>query len=132
MRLNRLFLILLLILALMIPLAFGGQAATAHQVVTSTPFVTSTWTPSPTPHMLITPATGCAAPLDLTLGGHVLLRGGVNVRSEPSMSGALVNYYDRQVELRLVNGPVCQNGYNWWFVEGNGHPGWVIEGRPGR
>ena len=62
----------------------------------------------------------------------MLLRGGVNVRSAPSLSGPLVNYYDHLVLLRVTRGPVCANDYNWWYVEGIGEPGWVIEGRPGR
>ena len=50
----------------------------------------------------------------------------------PSLSGPLVNYYDHQVLLRVTRGPVCANNYNWWYVEGGGQPGWVIEGKPGR
>jgi hypothetical protein len=109
-----------------------AQGVITPGVTTLTPFVTPTVTQTPLPVLLITPATGCAAPLNLTIGTDILLRGGVNVRSEASMSAALVNYYDQQVRLRLTGGPVCANGYNWWRVAGVGHPGWVIEGRPGR
>lgn len=91
-----------------------------------------TFTPPPSPVSQITPSTGCAAPLPLTLGSDVLLLGGINVRSDASLSAALVNYYPTQVRLRLVDGPRCVNGYNWWYVSGVGHPGWVVEGRPGR
>jgi hypothetical protein len=62
----------------------------------------------------------------------VILDPGVNVRNIPSLSGAVVNYYVDAVVLRITDGPVCANGYNWWRVEGVGNPGWVIEGRPER
>ncbi len=124
----RIYSLLLLILLLFAVLLVG--APTAAQIANITP--APTFTPPPTSIPLITPSTGCAAPLSLTIGGEVLLLGGVNVRSEPSLSAALVNYYSNQVRLRLVDGPRCVNGYNWWRVAGVGHPGWVVEGRPGR
>jgi hypothetical protein len=121
-----------LLLLLLIALLAVGMSPTAAQTVTPgvTPGV-PTATPG-LPVLVVTPATGCAAPLQLTIGGQVLLRGGVNVRSQPNLSGALVNYYDHQVRLRLIDGPVCTNGYNWWRVAGIGEPGWVVEGTPGR
>ena len=110
---------------------------------TSTLIPTATPTPTPTQIVLIvsTPvggptsvplqANGCYPPLALVVGGQVLLRGGVNVRSQPTESGPLVNYYTSQVLLRLIEGPVCANGWNWWHVRGVGEPGWVVEGKPG-
>ena len=124
----RIYSLLLLILLLFAVLLVG--VPTVAQVSNITP--APTFTPPPTSPSLITPSTGCAAPLPLTLGGEVLLLGGINVRSEPSLSAALVNYYSNQVRLRLVDGPRCASGYNWWKVAGVGHPGWVVEGRPGR
>jgi hypothetical protein len=81
--------------------------------------------PSPTPR-------GCFPALAFSFGSRVVLTPGVNVRHLPSLSGAVVNYYTEEVVLRVTDGPVCENGYNWWRVEGVGNPGWVIEGRPGR
>jgi hypothetical protein len=81
--------------------------------------------PAPTP-------TGCAQPLPLSPNALVSLIPGVTVRSAPSVSAAFVNYYTQLTVLRVGDGPVCADGYNWWFVSGSGDPGWVIEGRPGR
>jgi hypothetical protein len=81
--------------------------------------------PAPTP-------TGCAQPLPLYPNALVSLIPGVTVRSAPSVSAAFVNNYTQLTVLRVGDGPVCADGYNWWFVSGSGDPGWVIEGRPGR
>jgi len=113
--------------------------------VTPTPTLIPTSTPTPTPTQIVlivstpvggTPtvplqANGCYPPLGLTVGGMVLLRGGVNVRSQPTESGPLVNYYPSQVLLRLIGGPVCADGWNWWHIAGVGEPGWAVEGKPG-
>ncbi len=125
----------LLLLLLLIALLALVSSPTVAQTVTPTPTgpgytIIATGLPTYQPTGVPTP--GCAAPLPLPLGGSVLLRGGVNVRSAPSLSGPLVNYYDHLVLLRVTRGPVCANDTNWWYVEGNGEPGWVIEGRPGR
>jgi hypothetical protein len=91
---------------------------------TATVFVTltapATFTPPP-----------CPTPGTLIVGQDVLLRGGVNLRSAPTLSGAVTNYYPNEVRLRLVGGPVCADGYQWWRVEGVGEPGWVAEGQRG-
>ena len=125
----------LLLLLLLIALLALVSSPTVAQTVTATPTgsgytIIATGLPTYQPTGVPTP--GCAAPLSLTMGGSVLLRGGVNVRNTPSLSGPLVNYYDHPVLLRVTRGPVCANDYNWWYVEGIGEPGWVIEGRPGR
>lgn len=125
----RVFLSLLLVLLVGLLLVIGGGAAVAQDVTPGVPTVIATAT---VPIFVVTPATGCYEPLPLIVGGEVLLRGGVNVRSQPNLSGALVNYFDEQVRLTLVDGPVCANGYNWWRVSGIREPGWVVEGTPGR
>ncbi|MBI1259838.1 MAG: hypothetical protein GC204_20410 [Chloroflexi bacterium] len=124
--------------------------ATYTPTITQTPSITPSLTlipsltPTSTPTQIVlivsTPvggptsiplqANGCYPPLALVVGGQVLLRGGVNVRSQPSLSGPLVNYYTSQVLLRLIEGPVCADGFNWWHVRGVGEPGWVVEGKP--
>ena len=129
----RLYSVLLLLILIVLLAAIGSP--TAAQVTTLTPRVYLQITATPTPYglpiLLVTPATGCAAPLPLTVGGQVLLRGGVFVRSQPSLSAPQVNYYPNQVQLHLIGGPTCANGYNWWHVSGIGEPGWVVEGMPG-
>lgn len=118
--------------ALLMSIPSAPSAAQTVATPTSVIILPPTFTPPPSAIPLITPSTGCAAPLPLVVGGEVLLRGGVNVRSDASLSAALVNYYPTQVRLRLGDGPRCVNGYNWWYVSGVGHPGWVVEGTPGR
>jgi len=119
--------VLLLLLMIVLLALVGSPTAAQTDVTPGVP----TATPS-VPVYVVTPAAGCADPLQLVIGGQVLLRGGVNVRSIPSLSGPVVNYYDHQVRLRLIDGPTCTNGYNWWRVAGVGEPGWVVEGTPGR
>ncbi len=127
---------LLLLLALFAVVLVGIPSAPSAAQTAATPTsgikLPPTFTPAPSSVPLINPATGCAAPLPLVIGSDVLLRGGVNVRSEASLSAALVNYYPTQVRLHLGDGPRCVSGYNWWYVSGVGHPGWVVEGTPGR
>lgn len=121
--------LLLLVLLLVAPALAQTTTGTATVVPTVTPIITAT----PTyPVLLVTPATGCTAPLPLQIAGFATVRGGVNVRAIPSVSGALLNYFDEEKLVQVIDGPVCANGYNWWRVAGVGEPGWVIEGRPGR
>ncbi|MBL8132069.1 MAG: SH3 domain-containing protein [Anaerolineae bacterium] len=106
-----------------------AQTTTTTAIPTSTPVFTPTAT---LPILVVTPASGCYAPLQLRIGGLVVVTGGVNVRATPSVSGVLLNYFAEEKLVRLIDGPVCANGYNWWRVAGVGEPGWVIEGTPGR
>lgn len=110
--------------------AYGQSLPTQTPVApTLTPFLT----PTPTlPVLALTPAGGCSPALQLTLGTQVLVDPGLNVRATPSVSGALLSYLAEEKLLRLIDGPVCANGYNWWRVSGFGEPGWIIEGTPNR
>ncbi|MBW4438107.1 MAG: hypothetical protein KME04_13275 [Pleurocapsa minor GSE-CHR-MK-17-07R] len=81
--------------------------------------------PSPSP-------VGCAQPLPLSVGSTISLEPGVNLRNIPNLNGAVTNYYQIETLLIVQEGPVCNNGYNWWRVSGSGEPGWAVEGRPGR
>lgn len=126
-------LVLLLLLATL-PLAaweWALRPVAAQEVPTVTPLPgLATLQPvfiiTPTP----TATPGCAAPLPLAAGDFAFVRAGTNVRSQPTTSGALVNYYGEAVTVRVVDGPVCANDYNWWQVRGPGEDGWVAEGRP--
>lgn len=141
MRVISVFLLLVLLLfALLIggsPMAAQTATATFPPIITAVP---STPTPAiiiiatavPGPTAIPTQSNGCYIPLQFAPGAQVVLLGGINVRNLPSLSGALVNYYPTAVTLRIIEGPTCANGYNWWHVAGNGEPGWVIEGKPGR
>jgi hypothetical protein len=129
MRAYAVFLLLLLIAGLVVGLPIAAQTAVPG---TPTPqvIIVATAIPGPTP--VPTQANGCYVPLSLAIGGDVFLRGGVNVRHLPSLSGAIVNYYPDPVILTVDEGPVCADGYNWWHVSGSGEPGWVAEGKAGR
>lgn len=136
-RSHRLVLFALLLMAA-IPLLFAAPFAVPADTqgvtpgISATPF-TPAFTPTATvPLLLITPSTGCSAPLPLSPGMQIAIRGGLNVRYEPSMSGVLINYIPEPIIATLIDGPRCANGYNWWKISGYGQPGWIIEGRPGR
>lgn len=89
--------------------------------------------------------TECYDPLPVEIGGVIFIEPGVNIRSGPSGSSALVwntiyNNLDEEglvvddpvrIIATVVGGPVCDKGYNWWQVELPGNDGWVAEGRPG-
>ncbi|MFQ3646041.1 MAG: SH3 domain-containing protein [Anaerolinea sp.] len=88
----------------------------------------------------------CRQPLPVQIGQTIFVKPGVNIRSQPSESSAIVwntsfNNVDergrpnqRQVNMpaRVVGGPVCSGALNWWQIVGLGAPGWVAEGRPER
>ncbi len=119
-------------------IALLGAPVLAQNTATVTPVLDSatptlfvTATPG-LPVLLVTPAAGCAAPLSLRIGGQVIVTSGVNIRATPSVSGVLLNYFAEEKLVRLIDGPVCTNGYNWWRIAGIGEPGWVIEGTPNR
>ncbi len=123
-------LLLLLVLAAALLMIGSPTAAQVSPTATSTPGVIIVATAVPSATAMPRQANGCYVPLSLSLGSQVFLRGGVNIRSAPSESAPLVNYYPNPVVLRLDGGPVCADGYNWWQISGVGNPGWVIEGTP--
>lgn len=59
---------------------------------------------------------------------------GMFIRQEPSLSSGVVFYTEFQLEARVIAGPVCADGYNWWQVErqytGPLFRGWVAGGNP--
>ncbi|MCA9884736.1 MAG: hypothetical protein KC708_17275 [Anaerolineae bacterium] len=87
--------------------------------------------------------TGCFPAFPLIPGDVIYIEPGVNIRNIPSQSGAIVwntiidnrdergNVIDDpfNVEAVIVDGPVCNQGLNWWQITGTGNPGWVAEGR---
>jgi hypothetical protein len=89
------------------------------------------------------PVGGCYTPLPIRVGDVVYLQPGLNVRNAPSRSGAIAwnTVYENRddsgelvdeptlVQVTVLEGPVCSEGYNWWRVVGTGNPGWVAEGR---
>ncbi|MCA0455151.1 MAG: SH3 domain-containing protein [Chloroflexi bacterium] len=130
--------LLLLVLMLLAGLSSLVSAQTAIPTLTPIPTITPLGfvsTPAPTMFYVITltplPTPGCAAPLPLVKGQEAYVSGGLYVRNEPNESSPWVNYYQRQVIVTIVDGPICSNQrYNWWKVSGPGNDGWVAEGTP--
>jgi hypothetical protein len=98
--------------------------------------------PTPTPTL---PAGTCFEPLAIAIDSTITIDVLVNIRAQPSGSSAIVwntiyNSYNslqtpiapQAIPARVVDGPVCSEGYNWWRVEIVGEDGWVAEGRPDR
>jgi len=72
---------------------------------------------------------GCAAPMPLQIGDIIFVRGGVNIRNNPTLSGGLVNRTTGILpDFRIIDGPVCADGFNWWKVSAPGNDGWLAEG----
>lgn len=89
----------------------------------------------------------CFKALPIKLNSLVYIKAGTNIRNAPNMSAALVwnTMLDNQDEdgnpkdeilsipALVLEGPVCDDGYQWWriqFTQTQGNHGWVAEGRP--
>jgi hypothetical protein len=79
---------------------------------------------------------GCAPPLLLEPGDIVTILGGVYIRANPNINAGIVSYAPERIPARVLDGPVCSNGYNWWQVERQFEEptflGWVASGLPGQ
>lgn len=64
---------------------------------------------------------------------EVTATAGINLRAEPSTSGAIVGDIPDGVDIRIDEdtAPVCADGYRWRPVRYAGLEGWVAEGRGG-
>jgi hypothetical protein len=72
---------------------------------------------------------GCGAALPLSPDSRLHTRPGIFLRNLPTRSGGIAAYLQDSLTLRVVEGPVCADGLNWWRVRGpsNVNPGWVAE-----
>jgi hypothetical protein len=120
-------------IAIVTLIALMAGLVSAQQTPTETPAPLPTNLPTITPYptSTVSPTPGCASPLNLAVGALAYVSGGVDVRYKPDVSSALMNYYAEKTAVRITDGPVCNNNYNWWQVRGPGEDGWVAEGRPG-
>lgn len=130
---------LLLVLGFALTLPVWGQSSDPYPI----PITPGVPLGSPTPEDLVG-EDDCYPPQPFSEGDTVFIKAGVNIRDEPSQSSALVwnTMYDNvdergrpldiplAIPARVVGGPVCAQGYNWWQVTGLDNPGWVAEGRP--
>lgn len=78
--------------------------------------------------------TACALVPRLTVGhaGRVSGEVSVNVRSEPTRSGARIGLLSEYEMFSVLEGPVCAEGYHWWRVQTHhvreAINGWAAEG----
>lgn len=112
------FLLIPILSLFVITLAFSlapVQRGQAQQFSTVTPVPTSL---PPIPTATVTPEF-CAEPLDFVEGDIIRVNPGVIIRSEPSASSALLANFQDPVAMRVLGGPVCFGGFNWWNVTGS-------------
>lgn len=55
------------------------------------------------------------------------------VRSSPNLSGAQLGVIEAGHEFRVLDGPICEDGINWWLVRSTDDEleGWTAEGEDG-
>ncbi|MFZ4815537.1 MAG: SH3 domain-containing protein [Phototrophicaceae bacterium] len=80
---------------------------------------------------------GCIAPLPITIGDLVTVVGGVYIRQTPDLDGGIISYAPERIGVRVIGGPSCADGTNWWQVQRlyeapTFQSAWVSEGLPAR
>ncbi|MEL6151752.1 MAG: SH3 domain-containing protein [Chloroflexota bacterium] len=79
---------------------------------------------------------GCLPPVGLPIGSISTLVGGVYVRALPNINSGIVSYAPDRIGVRVLEGPVCANGFNWWLIERQFEEptflGWAADGVPGK
>lgn len=50
------------------------------------------------------------------------------IRNEPSLDGEQIGLARPGVIFRVLDGPVCADGYWWWQIRYRGIVGWTVEG----
>ncbi len=119
----------------------GGLLATATFPPTITPpgpivlppIITPPQSPTIDPNITyvaptLTPA-DCLSPLPFTPGDVIALTPGISIRLRPTASSPLLIQFQDRRQFTIVEGPVCQGGFNWWRIRGHGVDGWAAEGR---
>ncbi|MBZ0282972.1 MAG: SH3 domain-containing protein [Anaerolineae bacterium] len=73
----------------------------------------------------------CALPprLSADMWGRVLSGEPNNLRETPTRSAALIGQIPAGDIFRVIDGPTCVEGYNWWQVNYAGTLAWTAEGR---
>ncbi|MBZ0287389.1 MAG: SH3 domain-containing protein, partial [Anaerolineae bacterium] len=83
----------------------------------------------------VTAQADCTLPtrLQASEAGRVLYTDGdpLNVRAQPSTSGAIVGRLPEGADFVVEAGPTCAGGIQWWQVQGDGARGWIAEGLDG-
>jgi len=64
----------------------------------------------------------------LQVGANAITKINLNVRDNPTTTGAKLGELLPDTVVSVVNGPECADGYAWYFVQFEGLMGWVAEG----
>jgi hypothetical protein len=84
-----------------------------------------------TPTMVVAQTDSCADTLvpRLTIGtvGRVTHGNSNNVRDTPSTTGKLVGKLPGGESFKVMDGPTCADGFNWWQVHTTDFDGWTVE-----
>lgn len=70
-----------------------------------------------------------SAPSRLRVGGRALVlpEAGINLRITPHANSAIEQVLAGETVVRVVDGPLCSDGYTWWQVEWQATRGWAVE-----
>ena len=87
------------------------------------------------PQVLHAQSCGAAPAPRLTVGGsaYVAFTDGlpINLRDQPTRSGALIAQLPEGSTFEVLEGPVCADEIHWWRVQAADTAGWVAEGLEG-
>lgn len=115
---------------------------TPTSLATYTPFPTLTPYPTFTPFPSATPGSpigsGCqyAYPTAPVAVGDVAMvtrfGAGLRLRGSAALTGIQIRELPAGVRMRVLDGPLCSQGYRWWRVqiESDGQLGWVADSEP--
>ncbi len=75
--------------------------------------------------------TACDEPMRLAVRDFVTVTPGLpnNIRNDPSLNADFIlSLYSGDL-VSISDGPVCADGFRWWFIQGEGgFGGWTVEG----
>jgi hypothetical protein len=77
------------------------------------------------------PAIACLEPLNLVEGNRFNINVNVRLRAMPSTSALTITVVPYTATVTVLDGPVCNEGYNWWWVRTTVvdfvYEGWLAE-----
>ncbi|MDZ4671021.1 MAG: SH3 domain-containing protein [Phototrophicales bacterium] len=99
--------------------------------VGTSPLATLTVQPTFDFSLLATPqpalAPGCGTVLPIPIGGTIIVRSGIVIRTAPDPSAPLLRTLIEDFIFTAIEGPVCGGGYVWWRIQEGTFVGWVAE-----
>ena len=78
--------------------------------------------------------TGCSLPARLSVGQNAIVNSGPSnrVRVAATVFSAVIDNIDAGEVVYVERGPLCNNGYQWYFVRNSRIAGWTAEGGDGQ